>query len=189
MQWPDWVTMKLLVLYQGAGKPFLRGRFLAKHSSQDELRSSSLQGLLHGGCRNENLAVKCCSERNKTLTLKMKKHEIDTILLGQEAGNTRRIMKWLHIANFCEYSDIWRPLVFIWNKQWNKTRVLNACQSQALGSANMLISQAVYVEMLCFHAVCWLELGPWRSQVINLQGFIFPELLMSSVSEQQAVAH
>lgn len=53
----------------------------------------------------------------------------------------------------------------------------------------MLISQAVYVEMLCFHTVCRLELGPQRSQVINLQGFIFSELLMSSVSGQQPMAH
>lgn len=82
-------------------------------SSQDELSSLSLQGLLHGGCRNDNLAVKCCSESNKTLTLRIKKHEIDTVLLGQEGGNTRRIMKWLHIVNFCEYSDTRRPLVYI----------------------------------------------------------------------------
>lgn len=189
MQWSDLVTIKLLVIYQGAGKSLVRGQFLAKCSSQDELRSLSLQVLLHGGCRNDNLAVKCSSESNKTLILKIKKHEIDTILLGQHGGNTRRIIKWLHIVNFCGYNDIWRPLVYIWNKQWNKAHVLYACQSQARGSANMLIRQAVYVEMLCFHSVCWLELGPWRSQVINLQGFLFSELLMSSVSEQQPMAH
>lgn len=27
--------------------------------------------------------------------------------------------------------------------------------------------------IFCFHTVCWLELGPRGSQVINLQGFIF----------------
>lgn len=101
------------MLYQGAGKTLVRGQFLAKYSYQDELMSLSLQGLLHGGCRNDNLAVKCCSEGNKTLTLKIKKHEIDCVLLGQEGGNTGRIMKWLHIVNLCEYSDIWRHLVYI----------------------------------------------------------------------------
>lgn len=89
------------------------------------------------------------------------------------------------VVSFCEYSDIWRCLVFIWNKQQNKTCMLYSCQSQAQQPANMLISQAVYTEIFCFHTVCWLELGPWGSQVINLQGFIFSALLMSSVSEQQ----